>query len=334
MRAVVMLQPLSFKIFCNNSLDFASIWQKYNIFATNLQKDERPCHYCHMKTIIDIGKQGSEQLPNIHAPGAEVAVDDPDLAAKLAIIRRFPRQTIEAPTADGVLRTVTIRTLLLHNSRVFDLVHSLAPYEPMVYAHTGGRTVLGMLSPNYDPDGQTRLPAIKIIPLQKPYPLTPQLQPDARMTTMLAGAVGAERKGVGSHTSNMASDLEHKATILGAISVGNPDLALSHQNHGVRARSAVATGLTNGRLGNLYAPDASVSEFPGYGSPIVIHKEHATLQDMLFLPDSFLDDEQSFGVALGHASKIMLGAGLQVLYGRQRDLQAVNDQLQSIGRAL
>lgn len=288
--------------------------------------------WANMKTIIDLGKQGGEHLQEYNGPQAELSITNPDLAQKLAIIRRFPRQTIEAMTADGVRKSVNIRTLLLNNHTVFDLVHSIAPYEPMVYIHTDGKTVMGMLSPNYDTTGTERLSSIKVIPLQHAYPLTPGLQPDARMTTMLAGAVSAERKGVGAHTGNIAGDLEHKATILGAVSLGNPGLALSHQNHSVRARSAVATGLTDGQLGTLYTPGEN--DFPGYGRPVSIEKDRTRPDDMLFFPDSFLDDEGSFGVSLTDASRIMLGAGLQVLYGRQHDAAAVTEQLQTIGQAL
>ncbi len=52
---------------------------------------------------------------------------------------------------------------------------------------------------------------------------------------------------------NFAIEPEHAATLLGAISVSNLDIAKTHANHGVRKNgSSVATGLSNGTLGNVF----------------------------------------------------------------------------------
>lgn len=294
-----------------------------------------------MKSILDIGKQGSDRLESFSGPQA--AALGADLDQRLAIIARFPTQTIEADTADGIKKSVEVHTLLVGNDRIFDLAHGLAVYEPMVFARAAQRRVLGMLSPNYDEAGGTRLSSLKIIPLLQPYPLRADKKPDARMATMLAGAVSAEREGVGGHAGATSADFEHRATILGAISLDNHDLAIKHENHVVRTGkdavsgktvappSAVATGLTDGRLGNLYVPEPSVSDFPGFGEPLFIHRGS---NDMLFLPKAFLGAEEAFGASYADAPRIMLGAGLQTLFNRSSDAAAVGNQIRAIGDEL
>ncbi len=265
-------------------------------------------------SIIELGKQGSENLALDVTLG--LAADQP-LHDMISVIRRFPKLQIDAETEVGVLRPVDTRMMPLANPKVFELCHQLATYEPILYATDGSRTVMGMLSVNYDTTGTHRQPTLKLIPLATAYPLTSKLDPDARMATMLAGAVSAERQGVGNDGGIVAEDFEHKATILGAISVGDSGLAVSHANHAVRASSSVATGLTDGRLGNLYVPDSAVSDFTGYGEPIVIDPAAVGAADMLLIPDRFLDSEAAWGGTYDDAPRIMLGAGLQVLYGRQ-----------------
>jgi hypothetical protein len=206
----------------------------------------------------------------------------------------------------------------LNNPIVFSWAHELATYEPMVYARVGNKTSMGMLSLNYDTTGTDRLSTLKIIPLQQAYPLNSNLDPDAAMATMLAGAVSAERAGVGSDKGVIASDFEHQATILGAVSLGDPNRAISHANHGVRkSGSSVATGLANGSLGNLYVPDRAGSGFTGYGDPVIIDQITAQPGDMLMIPDRWLDSEAAWGGTYDDASRIMMGAGLQVLHNRQ-----------------
>ncbi len=283
-----------------------------------------------MRSIIELGKQGGDNLGNYDTPGA-IETDTELLMMLTGIKEAFPQQIIEAETDEGIKRSLGVRVLPLYKSNVFALAHRLAAYEPMVYAQSGGRRVMGMLSANFNESGEYRLPSIKIIPLQTAYPLTNTLKPDARMGTMLSAAVGGERQGVGGHTGRVASDLEHKATILGAVSVGDASLAISHANHGVRSTSSVATGLTNGTLGNLYEKNDSVSDFPGYGSPLTIHEATAAPTDMLFIPDSFLDSEEAFGGYYAGAPRIMLGAGQQALYLRH-GTAVIRNQIAAISK--
>lgn len=283
-----------------------------------------------MRTIVDLGKAGAERLDGFTGPKTEQPATQLDVY--LGFIKNFPRQVIEADTSDGVKKSVEVRTLLLSNQHVFQLVHELAVYEPMVYAHQGGKTVFGMLSPNYDGEGKDRLPSIKVIPLQKPYPLTSDLKPDARMATMLTGATNAESKGIGGHSGPVAGDFEHRLTILGAISKDDYSIALNHTNHAIRQDSSVATGLTNGKLGTLYEADKTVSDFTGYGNPLNFHQGKTAPSDAIFLPDSFLSSPEAFGPYYDDASRLMLGAGLQVLYEQRGN--GVADQISRLGETL
>jgi len=284
-----------------------------------------------MRNVLDFGQQGAERLGSYTGPKA-LATDSLELTKLLAVVKKFQSQTIEADTSNGVQESVSVRTLLLSNPRVFGLVRRLAAFEPMAYAQQGNRTELGMLSPNYDPQGEYPLPSIKFIPLLTPYPLTSGHKPDARQASMLAGAVNAEGKGVGGHSGNTAEDFEHKATILGAASLNNPAIALQDRNHVVRQASSVATGLSNGQLGQLYVPDRSLNDFTGYGMPMIFDERTVGAGDAIFLPDSFIDNEEGFAAFYVDAPRIMLGAGLEALV--QRRGMSVLEDINSIGAAV
>lgn len=287
-----------------------------------------------MTNILELGKRGAESVGELYTP--EASPLPADLAQRLEIIKRFPSMRIEADTADGTKRAVSVHPLLLKTPQVFALVHGLAPYEPMVYARQGNRAVLGMLSPNYSGHGEAdeqRLPSIKVIPLQAPYPLTSKLTPDTRMTTMLAGAVSAERKGVGGHSGRVAEDLEHKAAILGAISTNDPSIAIQHKNHSVRQQSSLATGLTNGELGSVYAPDHSISEFTGFGQPMVFQQGTTSDTEIIYIPDSFLDADEARGTYYQGAGRLMVGAAMQTLILRQ-GAGAVAENIQRLSQRM
>lgn len=268
-----------------------------------------------MKTIIDQGKQGAEYLSDIHIPVAEPI--SPQLEKIVENIKKLPSQSIELETIDGIRKMVSVRSLALINERAFRAAHILAAHELAVYAQKvtpeGTRTVMGMLSPNYSAHGEYRQPAIKVIPLQNPQPLTTKSQPNAETMTMLTGAVSAERKGVGADGADLSSDFEHRATFLGAISLNNPTIAISHKNHEVRKQSAVASGLSDGKLGDLYVPTPS---FSGFAEPMVFDPGQTAADDILFIPDSFLEGTDAFGMGYVEAPEVMLGAGLVTLQER------------------
>lgn len=279
-----------------------------------------------MRNILDIAKHGGEQL-DMDIRVANTA-DISGLDKLAGTLRRFPKQQIEAETAAGVKKNIGVHTLLLSNVKVFELLRQAAVFEPVVYARAHGREVMGMLSANYDEKGISRLPFIKIIPLKNPYPLTSKQQVDPRMATMLAGAASGERRGVGGHGGKVSRDPEHLNTIYGALSLNQPDIAISHKNHQIRRSSSVATGLTDGRLGTLFAPDRALSDFPGFDNPLTIHPGAAGKNDAVFMPESFIDNLDSYGVTYDNASRVMLGASLRILYERRG--QAVSAQIQSL----
>lgn len=282
-----------------------------------------------MNTIIDHGKQGAEYVADVDVPVAEAL--SPELVKLVANLKKLPLQKIEVDADVGVRKSIDVRSLPLDKERGFKAAHLLAAHELMVYALKGGKTVMGMLSPNYDTHGDHRLPSIKVIPLKHPEPLTVKQQPNAEMMTMLTGAVSAERKGAGSHHASLTSDFEHRATFLGAISLGDPTVAIQHKNHAVRQYSSVASGLDNGKLGNIYVPAPG---FSGFAEPVVFEPDTVQVGDTLFIPDSFLDETDAFGVTYGDASQIMLGAGFRTLAERHGSdgIAIVQKKIQNLAR--
>lgn len=292
-----------------------------------------------MNKITDYGARGAEHITEYTKP--ETPEIDSVLEAHINIVKQFPRIRLEEDAADGAKKPIDTFVLPLSNDKTFRLVHSLANYSPLVYiSPEGGPASMGILSPNYNNHGHKRNPDIKVIPLFTPYPLIQKgqfdLVPDARMMTMLAGAANSEAKGVGGH-GNVDKDFEHKATILGAISIGNHSVAINHDNHEIRKQDgSVASNLTNGRLGNLYTPNQSEHDFTGFGPPIVIKANQPNTKSKLYIPESFLGNEEAFGVTYDDADRIMLGAGMQALHNRQAQTDAgrsiISDQIKMIGK--
>lgn len=288
-----------------------------------------------MRTILDIGQQGAEFM-DVAAPTPSVAVEG--VQRFTPIIDRFPTSRIESEVNDGTRRSVEVHTLLLDNPQVFGLVWEMAMYEPMVYAKKGNRTAMGILSPNFDEDGADRLPTIKVLPLKTPYPLVSKgtdLLPDAQMATMLAGSAHAEGKGSGGHDKPPEQDYEHKLTFIGAISLGKNTISENgrHVQHAERSRTSVATGLTNGSLGNLYVADGDrTGGFTGYGIPLTFQQGVVQPTDAIYFPKGFLHNEAAYGAHYTDASRIAYGAGLQIMYQRQGQ-EVVSDQIKQIARS-
>jgi hypothetical protein len=287
-----------------------------------------------MRNILDIGKQGAEFI-DVAAPSPSVAVEG--VQRFTPIVDRFPTTTIESEVNDGTKRSVEVHTLLLNNPQVFGLVWEMAMYEPMVYARKGNRTAMGILSPNFDEHGSDRLPTVKVLPLKTPYPLISRgtdLLPDAQMATMLAGSAHAEGKGSGGHDKPPEQDYEHKLTFIGAISLGKNTITENgrHIQHAERTRTSVATGLTNGSLGNIFVADGDrTGGFSGYDIPLTFQQGAAQPSDAIFFPKGFLHNEAAYGAHYTDASRIAYGASLQIMYQRQGQ-QAVSDQIKQIGR--
>lgn len=287
-----------------------------------------------MRNIVDIGKQGAEHV-DIDTPGPHQLVTG--IEPYLPVIEKFPVTKIEAEINDGTKKSIEVHSLLLNNPQVFGLAWHLAMYEPIVYAQQADRTVMGILSPNFDEHGQQRRPSLKIIPLKQAYPLIQQgtdLLPDAQMATMLAGSAHAEGAGVGSHAVAAERDYEHKLAIVGSISLGRNSITADgkHMQHALRHRSSVATGLSDGSLGNIFTADGQrTGGFPGYGMPMIFHPDTAQSTDTIYLPKGFLNSERAFGAYYTDAATIAYGASLQIMYDRMGQ-GLVNSQMAQIGR--
>lgn len=308
----------------------------YEYIATVLQFTISPPRLQSMNTIIDYGKKGAEHLKEFTEPVIQKV--DPLLYRQVEIIKQFPKTTLVDETSDGKRESINAHVLTLSNPHVFKLLHAFSAYQPLVYIGQADRPAsMGILSPNYDDHGHERNPDLKVIPLFTPYPLRAKgnhFVPDARMMTMLAGAASAESKGVGSH-GDINKDFEHRATILGGISIGNPNVAINHNNHAVRqGDGSVASSLTNGQLGNLYAPNQSENDFTGFGQPIVVKSGATQPTDIIYIPESFLESFEAYGVTYDQAPQIMLGAGLKALHSRQPDnstgRSTISDQIKII----
>jgi hypothetical protein len=279
-----------------------------------------------------MGEQGAEFM-DVEAPRPLVAVEG--IQRFTPIIDRFPTTTIESEVNDGTKRNVEVHTLLLNSPQVFGLVWEMSMYEPIVYARKGDRAAVGILSPNFDEYGVNRLNTIKVLPLRTPYPLVAKgadLLPDVQMAIMLAGSAHAEGQGNGGHDKPPELDYEHKMTFLGAISLGRDTITQDgkHIQHAERRRTSVATGLTSGSLGNLYAPDGDrMGGFTGYDIPLTFQEGSVQSTDAIFIPKGFLHNEQAYGTHYVDASRVVYGAGLQILYQRQGQ-RAVSDQIKQI----
>ncbi len=266
-----------------------------------------------MKSILDIGKSGADQLDDWIEPGSPTQPGvNQELAQISGILKKFPRARLEAEVDDGTKRSVDVRAIAMSDSRVFELVRSYASYEPMVYLGNNRQpAVMGMLSSAHDSHGESRLPMIRFFPLKNAYPLTSKALPDARMATMLTGAVGLERAGVGGHSGNIAKDPEHRLTVIGAVSLGNPLIALRHDNHAVRKTSSVAAGLTEGSLGRIFEGSTDMDpNFQGFAQPLILDPKLA-MTTTLYIPDSFLESETAYGGFYTDAVRITTGAGLR-----------------------
>jgi hypothetical protein len=288
-----------------------------------------------MRNILDIGKQGAEFV-DVSAPTPSVALEG--MERFTPIIDRFPTTRIDSDVNDGRKKSVEVHTLLLNNPKVFGLAWEMAIYEPIVYARKGDRTEMGILSPNFDEHGEDRQASIKVLPLKTPYPLISRgtdLLPDAKMATMLAGSAHAEGKGSGGHNRPPELDYEHKITFIGAISLGKNTITENgrHVQHALRQKSSVATGLTNGSIGNIFVPDSDRSGgFSGYGMPLIFRQESLQETDALFIPKGFLYNEEAYGVHYVDAALITYGAARQIMNERIGQ-EAVSDKIKQIARA-
>ena len=180
----------------------------------------------------------------------------------------------------------------------FRLAQMLSEHSPMVYVPTNSRYREAMMSPNYDAHGENIRPTVRVIPVNKSgIPVNSALWlPDASQVMALAGSVSMEKKGVGGHGNGM-SDVEHKLSVIGAVTLGNVRLASAHAQHHVRENAgSTATALSNGSLGTVFSK-GRIERFDGFGEPI---EYDGSTKQVLFIPDSFFDNPyETFGSLIG-----------------------------------
>lgn len=210
---------------------------------------------------------------------------------------RLPRKDISVPTTDGVLKDLSARMIPLFGEG-FRLAQMLSERSPMVYVPTNGRYREAMMSPNYDAHGENVRPTVRVIPVNKSgIPIDSALWlPDANQVMALAGGVSMEKKGVGGHGDG-TSDVEHKLSVIGAVTLGNVRLASGHAQHHVRENAgSTATALSNGTLGSVFSK-GRIDRFDGFDEPI---EYDGSTKQVLFIPDSFFDNPyETFGSLIG-----------------------------------
>lgn len=209
----------------------------------------------------------------------------------------LPKKDISVPTIDGVLKKMSARMIPLFGEG-FNLARMLSEHSPMVYVPTNGQYREAMMSPNYDAHGENIRPTVRVIPVNRSGIAVDSALwlPDANQVMALAGGVSMEKKGVGGH-GNGTSDVEHKLSVIGAVTLGDVRLASGHAQHHVReSAGSTATALSNGSLGSVFSK-GRIERFDGFGEPI---EYDGSTKQVLFIPDSFFDNPyETFGSLIG-----------------------------------
>lgn len=273
-----------------------------------------------MRTLIEYGKRGTELAGDIKTvPNVEHAPYKKQLEYLLTL--RGLRTFVDVDTDLGVKKKLEVITVPLFGEG-YQLARGLADGRPTVFVHTQTGLRQGMMSPNYDHEGKERLAAVKIQLLkQRAFEVSTKLWlPDADDAVYLAGVTALEAQGVGGHDAPVEQDLEHRLSVLGAVSLGDITLAQEHGQHAVRERgSSVAAGLSNYKLGSIFA-EGSIGGFEGFDEPITF--DGSENGKFMFIPVSYVENpEQAFGGLMdtspGLAPEgIVIGAGMKALEAR------------------
>lgn len=286
-----------------------------------------------MKNILDHAKRGAE---NVGELAGGHSVDQSRLAVfiqKLLESKAFTK--IEVDTTDGVKRSVEAVTVPVRGQGM-NLLQALSDASPTVFLRHANRTTQGMISPNYDTDGRNKLGGVRFLGVRDDSFVirNGSWVPEPTTGLYLAGATGLESKDVGGsdHAKiDVRKDPEHKISVYGAVSLGNIALARSHAQHDYRSKGgSVATGLTNGALGNVFAP-GSIDTFSGFGAPITLDgTEGATI----FIPRDYLErPTQSFGALMTGTDitpeRVITGAALGAISDRGGNVVNYMRQMES-----
>lgn len=245
-----------------------------------------------MNTIVDFAKGGVEQAGEV-AVAHRVPVDSYEKL--VSGLLRQKRLRIPVDSTDGVKKQAEAVGIPV-SGRSMQLLSMLSDAQPAGYLSFGGETTHGMLSPNYDSEGKVKKNTVRFQSVVGGFTIRNGVWlPEAANAIYLAGATGLEAKGVGGHDIPVSEDPEHKLTVLGAITKGDISIAKNHAQHGVReSGGSVAASLTNGQLGDVFAPK-SIDGFSGFGRPIELTGREQP-PAAFYIPVGYLENpEQAFG---------------------------------------
>jgi len=259
-----------------------------------------------MRNFIDTAKRGAETL------GAEIDIapkQDPNKhSSVIDRLKKINATKIPVETSDGVKKDIEVVGFPV-KLKSLPMLQMLSAMQTAGYLRTpeNGITQHGMLSPNFDHTGKNRKSSVRFQPVNDGFTIKNGVWvPEAKNAGLEAEGIGSE----GSH----GKDPEHRINVYGALSLGDIDKAKGHAQHGIRSSgSSVSRGLTNGKLGNVFAPDP-VEGFSGFAEPIELDGSEGAI---FFLPKSYMDNpEQSFGAFITDAEfsaqQVLVGGALQV----------------------
>ncbi len=271
-----------------------------------------------MNTIVDYAKGGVEQVGDVAVAHRSPVSSYENIIAGLL---RQKRLKIPVDSSDGVKKQAEAIGIPVSGKSI-ELLRILSDAQPAGYLSFKGETTHGMISPNYDSRGREKKGTVRFQSVLGGFTIRNGVWlPEAANAIYLAGATGLESKGMGDcHSIPVSKDPEHKLTVIGAISKGDINIAKTHAQHGVReSGGSVASSLTNGQLGNVFAPD-SIEGFSGFGKPVELtgnEQPSATF----FIPVSYLENpEQAFGAYITDGDitpeQIVNGAGYRAINSR------------------
>lgn len=248
-----------------------------------------------MNTILEYAKGGIEES------GEVTPIHRPEISTYHSVVdglRNMPgaRQKIDVEASDGVMQSIEVVGIPVSGQRSLSLLRIMSDAQAPGYLHYGGQTMHGMLSPNYDHEGTHQKSTVRFQALVGGFAIKNGLWiPDPANAMYLAGATGLESAGVGGHDRSLSEDPEHKLTVLGAVSKEDISIAKTHAQHGIReASDSVAHSLSDGKLGNVFAPQ-SIDGFEGFGRPIELNGAEQPAATF-FIPMGYLErPEQAFG---------------------------------------
>lgn len=260
---------------------------------------------------VDLSNHGLDQLGT---SASDLWVPDPnDLTVGVShaetIVSNYKnnpnnRSTIGIRNASGDLVSLEVTVIRSCAEGAFDDLLRLAVDEPSVLViDSSGKPAVGMMSVGFDAHGENRIDgSIRVIPLTAIRPLQRDMTLNPDDLAPLAGAVMLERKGVGGHDRPVAQDPEHRVTQVAATVLNRPDIVAKHKSHIVREQSSVATGISNGSLGDIGC----------FGDVIEIRRGD---QSVVLLPDAWIGSGH-LGAEINGSSTALVGFAVRSALNR------------------